>query len=119
MTEYWRDLKLGEVKKTGDRFLEGDQWVEMTDAHLQITSLCTYGPTSKLTQRRAECVPPTERGCNRYGLDMAYFRETINNELNRPLSDYKPDELARALARLSVTADSSVIFGREFQTLSD
>lgn len=58
---------------------------------------------------------PNEHGKNRYGVDMAYFRKTINRELNRPLIDFRPDELARVFARLSVTADSSVIFEDEFQ----
>lgn len=60
--------------------------------------------------------PPNEQGCNRYGLDMAYFRNVINRELNRPLSDYKPDELARVFARLSKTADKSVMFEPEFSS---
>ena len=59
---------------------------------------------------------PNEQGCNRYGLDMAYFRNVINRELNRPLSDYKPDELARVFARLSKTADKSVMFEPEFSS---
>lgn len=58
---------------------------------------------------------PDEQGRNRYGVDVAYFRKTINRELNRPLVNYKPDELARVLARLSVTADSSVVMEPEFQ----
>ena len=59
-------------------------------------------------------VPSVENGTNRYGLDVAYFRKTINRELNRSLGDFKPDEIARVFARLSVTADSSVIHESEF-----
>ena len=59
--------------------------------------------------------PSIEHGKNRYGVDVAYFRKTINRELNRDLSNFKPDELARVLARLSVTSDSSVIHEKEFQ----
>ena len=58
---------------------------------------------------------PVENGKNRYGLDVAYFRKTINRELNRPLSDFRPDELARVLARLSRTADPSVMHEPEFK----
>lgn len=58
---------------------------------------------------------PNEQGTNRYGLDMAYFRNVINRELNRPLVDYRPHELARIFARLSRTADSDVMFEPEFQ----
>lgn len=116
MTEYWRDLQYGEEKMTGDRFLDGNQWVLITDAHLEIKSLRMYGPASKLTQRKADCVPSIENGTNRYGVDVSYFRKTINRELNGSLSDYRPDELARVLARLSVTADSGVIFEPEFQS---
>tara|TARA_S200002703_G_scaffold101771_1_gene88196 strand:+ start:445 stop:900 length:456 start_codon:yes stop_codon:yes gene_type:complete len=59
---------------------------------------------------------PNEKGSNRYGLDVAYFRKTINRELNRDLTNFKPSELARVLARLSVTADKSVISETEFSS---
>jgi len=55
-----------------------------------------------------------ENGKNRYGLDVSYFRNAINRELNIPLTNHKPDELARVLARLSRTADESVMFEPEF-----
>jgi hypothetical protein len=61
-------------------------------------------------------LPPNEHGKNRYGLDMAYFRNLFNRELNRPLSDFRPDELARVLARASRTADSEVLSEAEFRT---
>lgn len=57
---------------------------------------------------------PIENGENRYGLDVSYFRNVINRELNRSLYNYKPDELARVLARISRTADKSVMFEPEF-----
>jgi septal ring factor EnvC (AmiA/AmiB activator) len=57
---------------------------------------------------------PNEQGTNRYGLDVAYFRKTINRELNRDLRGFMPSELARVLARLSVTADKQVIHEPEF-----
>jgi hypothetical protein len=57
---------------------------------------------------------PIESGENRYGLDVSYFRNVINRELNRSLGNYKPDELARVLARISRTADKSVMFEPEF-----
>lgn len=62
----------------------------------------------------AEAALPNEQGTNRYGLDVAYFRNAINRELNRPLVDFKPDELARVFARLSRAADSSVMHEPEF-----
>ncbi len=58
---------------------------------------------------------PVESGTNRYGVDIGYFRKTINRELNNSLENFRADELARAFARLSVTADSSVIKEPEFQ----
>ena len=61
-------------------------------------------------------VPPLENGTNRYGLDVSYFRKLINRELNRGLSDFKPDELARVFARMSKAADSEVLKEREFCT---
>ncbi|MBL4781820.1 MAG: hypothetical protein JKX92_06215 [Porticoccaceae bacterium] len=113
MSEYWRDLEIGEQKKVGDRFFDNGEWVFIRDEHLEFAR--TYDECSKLTQRRADCVAPVENGANRYGVDVSYFRNTINRELNRDLSNFKPDELARVFARLSVTADSSVIFEDEFQ----
>lgn len=59
-------------------------------------------------------VVPNEYSANRYGLDCAYFRSVINRELNRPLVDYKPDELARVLLRMAATADESVLCEPEF-----
>jgi hypothetical protein len=59
---------------------------------------------------------PDEKGVNRYGLDMAYFRCLFNRELNIRLSDYRPDELARVLARAALTADSEVLSEPEFRT---
>ena len=115
MSEYWRDLEIGEQKKVGDRFFDNGEWVFMRDEHLEFEFTRTYDECSKLTQRRADCVPPVENGTNRYGVDVSYFRTTINRELNRDLSNFKPDELARVFARLSVTANSSVIFEDEFQ----
>ncbi len=50
---------------------------------------------------------------NRYGVDTSYFRKLFNRELQN-LADYKPDELARVLARMSKTADPKVIQEREF-----
>lgn len=64
---------------------------------------------------KAERATPIENGKNQYGVDVGYFRRTINRELNRTLSNHTPKELARVLARLSVTADSSVINEPEFQ----
>ena len=64
--------------------------------------------------RLADRATPIENGVNRYGVDVAYFRKTINRELNRPLTDFRPDELARMFARLSKAADESVLREPEF-----
>lgn len=58
--------------------------------------------------------PTVENGKNRYGLDVAYFRNLFNRELNRTLQDYRPHELARNLLRMAITADESVISEPEF-----
>ncbi len=50
---------------------------------------------------------------NEYGLDVNYFSEKLNLIL-RDASRYTPAEMARALARLSVTAESTVIYEDEF-----
>jgi hypothetical protein len=115
MAEYWRDLELGEEKKIGDRFLNSDgNWEVITIVeYLEFEPVVTE--CSRKMQRKADCVPSNENGTNRYGVDVSYFRKTINRELNRDLRNFKPDELARVLARLSVTADNQVIFEPEFQ----
>ena len=51
---------------------------------------------------------------NRYGVDVDYFYKIIKRELT-DLSSHTPDELARVLARMSVTADSGVFKEPEFQ----
>ena len=50
---------------------------------------------------------------NRYGVDVTYFRRWFDRSLQN-LADYKPDELARELARMSRTADGKVLLEREF-----
>jgi hypothetical protein len=68
---------------------------------------------TELEQVKKE-LPSIERGANRYGVDVAYFRKTINRELNRSLRDFRPSELARVFARLSRTADEKVMHEPEF-----
>jgi len=59
-------------------------------------------------------VVPDERGTNEYGLDVGYFRKLFNRELSS-LRSFRPDELARVLARAARTADASVLQEGEFQ----
>lgn len=61
---------------------------------------------------------PIENGKNRYGLDVSYFRNLINRELNGSLENFKPDELARVFARAARAADSSVLEEEEFRAKS-
>ena len=70
----------------------------------------------RLKTRLSSPEVPNEHGKNRYGLDMAYFRNLFNRELNRPLTDFRPDELARVLARAARTADPEVLGEAEFRT---
>lgn len=63
---------------------------------------------------KAERSTPVENGKNRYGVDVSYFRNLINRELNRGLQDYRPDELARVFARMAMTADPEVLKEPEF-----
>ena len=51
---------------------------------------------------------------NEYGLDVDYFERLIKRELS-DIRNQTPSDLARVFARMSVTADSSVIFEEEFQ----
>lgn len=89
------------------------------DANQQLTDLLEAAEgrieqlEAEVRQLRQSAVP-NERGTNRYGVDVAYFRNLINRELNRPLVDYRPDELARVLLRMAVTADSQVLSEPEF-----
>jgi hypothetical protein len=63
---------------------------------------------------KAERATPIENGKNRYGVDISYFRNLINRELNRGLQDYRPDELARVFARMAMAADPEVLKEPEF-----
>jgi len=88
------------------------------DLHGFITllqSALTETPTSAVERLKNEWNCPTnENGTNRYGLDVAYFRNLFNRELNRTLQDYRPAELARNLLRMARTADKSIIAEAEF-----
>lgn len=50
---------------------------------------------------------------NEYGLDVDYFQKKLKL-IVRDADRYTPDEMARELARLSVTADKKVINEKEF-----
>lgn len=50
---------------------------------------------------------------NQYGLDTNYMRSKLNM-LVRDADNYKPDEMARALARLVLIADADVLQEPEF-----
>lgn len=50
---------------------------------------------------------------NEYGLDVSYFEDKLK-QIVRDVKNYTPDEMARALARLSVVADESVLSEKEF-----
>jgi hypothetical protein len=50
---------------------------------------------------------------NEYGLDYKYFIKKLSLVI-RDADRYTPDEMARELARLSVTADGSIILEKEF-----
>lgn len=65
-----------------------------------------------------EIVPPAPKPTNRYGVKVDYFTRKLG-ELVRDLADYPPDELARALARLSRTADPAVMGEPEFTRSRD
>jgi hypothetical protein len=82
---------------------------ELYDGALQSlpvgTNLYTHPPSA---------VVPDERGTNQYGLDVGYFRKLFNRELSS-LRSFRPDELARVLARAARTADASVLQESEFQ----
>ena len=49
---------------------------------------------------------------NRYRLDVSYFQGKLA-QVTSSLDNYTPEELARELARLSVTADESVILNED------
>lgn len=76
---------------------------------------CVAGPVEQAARAQEySAVMPDERGTNRYGLDMRYFRRLFNRELSN-LENFMPDELARVLARAAITADASVLQESEFQ----
>ena len=90
---------------------EAGAWAAVSDAG---RVMWLDGFEGRADETRAT-IMPSEHGKNRYGLDMAYFRELFNRELNRPLVDFRPDELARVLARAARTADAAVLQEPEFQ----
>lgn len=84
-------------------------------AALKARAVMNEAPAQSQTAMKADWGCPTiENGKNRYGLDVGYFRDLFNRELNRSLENYRPDELARNLLRMARTADESVIKEAEF-----
>lgn len=61
----------------------------------------------------AESAQVKPQGKNRYGLDAAYFYGKLQIIL-RDIASYKPDEMARSLARLTLVADEKVLQESEF-----
>lgn len=53
---------------------------------------------------------------NRHGLDTEHHTEKLG-QLLRDIGNYTPAEFSRALARLSVAADASVINEPEFKRI--
>lgn len=51
---------------------------------------------------------------NQYGLDNQYFEKWIDRIRCNDFSNWRPDELARELARMSRAADSRVMHEPEF-----
>ncbi len=90
---------------------EAGAWAAVSDAG---RVMWLDGFEGRADETRAT-VMPSEHGKNRYGLDMAYFRGLFNRELSRPLVDFRPDELARVLARAARAADAAVLQEPEFQ----
>ncbi len=65
MTEYWRDLKLGEEIQTGDRcFGDDEEWFTINDLNLEYQRHVTE--CSRPIQRKSDCVRPIENGKNRH-----------------------------------------------------
>lgn len=88
---------------------------EVESFKLQCILSLTSTPRIDTDELKMEWNCPTiENGKNRYGLDVAYFRNLFNRELNRTLQDYRPAELARNLLRMARTADISVFAEPEF-----
>lgn len=54
---------------------------------------------------------------NQFGLDHHYFNEKLS-QLVRDVEHYTPQEMARALARLSIVADQSIVREAEFHCVT-
>lgn len=98
----------------------GVKWCERQqdytyENYRNLYAAASYSSWWKVWQAALAQAVPNEHGKNRYGLDMAYFRNLFIRELNRPLVDFRPDELARVLARAARTADADVLREPEFQ----
>lgn len=61
--------------------------------------------------------PSNQLGSNRYGLDVNYLTRKMLR-LIRDMGNFKPDEMARELARMSKTADAVVMAEPEFNGTS-
>lgn len=97
-------------------FHEQGQMGKLHNALTRLDELDEIDELRKEVERLKAEALPKESGTNEYGLDLAYFRRTINRELNRDISRFKPDEIARVFARLSIAADKAVIHETEFKS---
>lgn len=90
----------GMVDFNGYPKLQADAW----------TALIKRAKTARVRQlNKAKPKPST----NVHGLDVHYFRTKMERML-RTLGSYTPDEFARECARMSMTADATVLNEPEF-----
>jgi hypothetical protein len=113
----WEPLRMENIGKngnTGEHYRKLEKMAKLLLDHSPEKLAGMLVDANAEIDRLLGAAVPNEHGKNRYGLDMSYFRNIINRELNRPLVDYKPSELARVLARMSRTADETVMHEAEF-----
>ncbi len=90
----------GMVDFNGYPKLQADAW----------TALIKRAKTARVRQLNKAKPRPSS---NVHGLDVHYFRTKMERML-RGMSSYTPDEFARECARMSVTADATVLNESEF-----
>ena len=110
----WQQAKA--LEDENERLKAENEKLKATNSKLNVLISNLFESLKAENKELKQQVPPIENGTNRYGLDVSYFRNLINRELNRGLSDFKPHELARVFARMSKAADSDVLKEREFCT---
>lgn len=113
-----RISQAADVREAGHLSLEAGGWLSGMVEFNGYPTLSAEAWTARIKRAKANRVRQLNKAkqgpsTNAYGLDVHYFRTKMERML-RTLGSYTPDEFARECARMSVTAEATVLNEPEF-----